>query len=184
MSRRSPKGAAIIQGVVCLWLVICGTVLGSLLLLNIGGASYCKEKVGFIADQAAYYAASLPASPTRDSKVNTMVGDLLKNMGFSTSSTVVTVSDLTVKSRPAVAVTVSTTASTLLAGQFANVLPGQIGLTYSATSVKNCWFWGYGVAMLGDGQKFTFPLLTPDGSFPADGLPGYQMTLVGMTKQH
>jgi hypothetical protein len=182
MSRRNPKGSAIVQGVVSLWLVICGTVLGSLLLLNIGGASYCKEKVGFIADQAAYYGASLPDTPARAALVTTMVDDLLKSMGLPTSSTTVTTTDLTVNSQAAVAVTVSTTASTLLAGQFANVLPGQLGLTYSATSVKNSWFWGYGVALLGDGTKFTFPLLTPTSTPPNDGLPGYTMTLVGMTK--
>jgi len=182
VSRRNPRGAGIVHGVVGLWLIICGTVLGSLLLLNVGGATYCNDKVAFIADQAAYYAASLPNTPARQGLVNTMVSDLLKSMGFPTSATTVTITDVVVNARPAVKVDVSTSASTLLAGNFANILPAQIGVTYAATSVKNSWFNAYGVALLGDGQKFTFPMLTPDGSFPNDGLPGYVMSLVGMVK--
>ncbi len=78
------------------WLLCC--------LLNVGGATYNKEKIGFVATQAANYASTLPADAARQGLVTDLVDQLLASMGFG-SSTTVSIADLTVGTRQAVKVT-------------------------------------------------------------------------------
>jgi hypothetical protein len=164
-----------------LWLLIVGTVLGLLFLVNVGGATYGREKLGFIADQAAGYATTLPTA-NRQQMVTDMVTQLLASMGFSTTNTAVTVSDATVNGQPGVQVTVTTSLATLLGGAFAGVIPGEISMPYTATAAKNRWFNSYAVCTLLNNQKLTNPVVDTQLPLPNDGLPGYVTTILGTTK--
>lgn len=176
------KGSALVQSVVGLWLLIIGTLLGLLLLVNVGGATYGREKLGFVADQAAGYATTLPAPANRQQLVTNMVTQLLANMGFSTTNTTVTVSDTTVSGQPGVQVTVTTSVATLLGGAFAGLLPGEISMPYTATAVKNRWFNAYAVCTLLNNQSVTNPVIDTNLTLPSDGLPGYVTTILGTNR--
>jgi hypothetical protein len=150
--------------------------------VNIGGATYGREKLGFIADQAAGYATTLPASANRQGLVTELVTQLQASMGFNTSNTTVTVSDTTVNGQPGVQVTVTASLATLLAGAFGNIIPGSISLPYTATAAKNRWFNSYAVCTLLNNQNVTNPVIDTNLALPNDGLPGYVTTILGTTK--
>lgn len=180
--KRNPKGSAIVQGVVGLWLLIVATVLGTLLLINVGGATYGKEKLGFITDQAAMYASNLPPGAGRQAAVTNLVNSLLGDMGFGTNNTSITITDTSVSGQPAVQVTVSTSLATLLAGKFASVIPSQFSTPYTSTSVKNTWFNGYATSTNLIGAQVTGPVVNTTLAFPKDGLPHYVTTIFGMNQ--
>jgi hypothetical protein len=182
MRMRKERGSGIVEGVVGLMLVIGGTVLCVLLLINSGAATYNKEKIGFVANQAATYAATLPSDSTRQALVTTTVNSLLESMGLSSTNCSVTVSDITVASNPAVSVTVSASLPTMLSSNFGNLLPQQIQMSDTAVAIKNAWFWAYGKGTLPDGQSVVCPLLNATGALPNDDKPAYAITVLGVTK--
>jgi hypothetical protein len=171
-----------VEGVVGLIMIIGGTVLAVLLLVNVGAAAYNKEKIGLVANQAATYACILPNDATRQPLVATAVDELLSNMGLNPNNTVVDVQDVNIASEVAVKVTVTATIATLLSGNFTSIMPAQLRMSDSALVVKDSWYWGYGVGVLPTGQKFTGPIFNPTGALPNDGLPAYGVSLLGMWK--
>jgi Flp pilus assembly protein TadG len=173
------KGSALVQGVVGLWLLVIGTLLGLLLLVNVGGATYGREKLGFVADQAAGYATTLPAAANRQQAVTDLVKLLLAKMGFSTTNTTVTVSDTTVNGQAGVQVTVTTSLATLLAGNFGGIIPGEISMPYTAAAAKTRWFNSYAVCTLLNNQSLTNPVIDTNMSLPKDGLPHYSTNILG-----
>lgn len=54
--RRTETGSAIVQGVVGLGIVVGAAVVATLLITNIGTSMWLKNRVGFMAEQAAQYA--------------------------------------------------------------------------------------------------------------------------------
>lgn len=80
------RGAVLIEGVVALILLIGGAVCGTLLLVNAGCATYYKEKLGFIDNQAANFAGNKVAEGATAAEVQaqteTFVNDLLQKMGM------------------------------------------------------------------------------------------------------
>lgn len=179
--QRKAKGSAIVQGVLGLWLLIVGAVLGAVLLVNVGGATYFTQKLGFIADQAAAYATTQPTN-SRQQAVTDLVSQLVSSMGFSTNNLGVTVTDTTVNGKPAVQVTVQASMPAMFGAQFANIIPSQIALPYTATAVKNAWFNSYAVTTLLNNQSITNPVIDTNQALPNDGLPGYVTTILGMSK--
>jgi hypothetical protein len=178
---RKTKGAGIVEGVVGLVVLTISTVLAVLLLLNAGGAAYDKEKISLVADQAACYAISLPSDATRQPLVAAMVNQLLSSMGISNNA-IVDVQDVTAGGQAAVQVSVTTSCSTLLTGRFASVMPSQIQMSDSTVVVRNAWYNGYMIEYLPSGQKLNQPLINATGALPADALPAYNISLVGMYK--
>lgn len=55
--RRRAHGAALVEGVISLVMITIGTVAAVTLLVNAGMTTYYKEKIGFVANQCATYAA-------------------------------------------------------------------------------------------------------------------------------
>src|ERR1043165_7494135 len=89
--RRARKGSALIVGIAALFLIVAGSSLSVLLILNSGIATFNKEKLGYIANQAATYAsrysAFLSITSTRNQNVTDMVNGLLSDMGLNSSNT-------------------------------------------------------------------------------------------------
>ncbi len=56
---RSKTGAGIVEGVVGLWLLVFVAIALLGMIANVGAATYYKQKIGFVANQAAQYAASV-----------------------------------------------------------------------------------------------------------------------------
>lgn len=181
---RSNRGSGIIEGVVGTMLIIGGTVAAIVLMLNSGAATYNKEKIGFVANQAALYASSLNNTPARQALVTDLVNNLLasNNLGAGRRGNIVTIKDTTVGSKPAVSVTVTTSVSTVFANNFSSMLPQTIQMSDTAIALKPTWFWGYAVGTLPTGQSLTFPLINATGALPNDGLPAYSLSALGLIK--
>ena len=71
--RRREKGSGIVEGVVGLLMIIGAAVLTVLLLVNAGGATYQKEKIGLVAQEVATYGTFLPNDMASEPLVATMV---------------------------------------------------------------------------------------------------------------
>jgi len=179
---RTRKGSAVVEGVVGLLLIVLGVVLGTLLMVNIAGVTYCKEKVGFIANQSANYAATLPPDPARHGLVLDSVKALLTSMGFQSARTIVTITDITIGSRPSVKVTITTPFTTFLSQNFSGVIPPQITVTDSAVAVSNGWYPAYGVVQCPTGAQFLGVMINNNGSLPADPMPAYLVSIAGQWK--
>jgi hypothetical protein len=166
-----------VEGVVGLMMVIGGTVLAVVLLLNAIAATYNKEKIGFVANTAAVYAGTLPNNAARQGLVTAKVNQLLAGMALHASNTTVTVSDLTITTRPAVKVTVATSLPTLLFASFSSVLPSSIRTSDTAVAFNRCWFWGYGVGIHPLGPRWTSPITNATGALPADKKPAWTVLI-------
>jgi len=94
---RTHRGSVLAEGVVALGLVIAGAVGGTLLLVNAGVATYYKEKLGFIDNQAAIYAANQANlglnSDQVQAQTETFVNDLLRATGMPESEDITTTVD-------------------------------------------------------------------------------------------
>lgn len=96
---RSNSGAVLAEGVVALSLIVAGVVLGTLLLVNVGIASYYKEKLGLVTNQVAVRLArhiswnsSFPKALNDTEEATTVANSLLTAMGLPKAKTVTVVS--------------------------------------------------------------------------------------------
>lgn len=132
---RSTSGAALVEGVVALCLITMGTVVAVTLLVNTGMSTYYKEKLGFIANQAAIYAASIPPSEDIVTSTKPVVQDLLLKMGLPASQFKLTGMHTDVAGKPAVSVTIAISALPLFGdGQ---LLPLSISLQDTAVTMRS-----------------------------------------------
>lgn len=176
---RPMTGSGIVEGVVGLVLIIGTTVLASLLLINTGVATYNKEKIGFVADQAAAFATSCTNMSTRQADVSSFVDNLLTQMGLNASNTNVTVSDVAVGQWAAVSVSVTSNLPTIMSSGFSNLLPQQIQVSDTAVSIKSPYVSQYIVGVDPFGGTVTCALIDPTGNLPPDGLEAWRMSLTG-----
>lgn len=179
---RRNRGSGIIEGVVGMMLIIGGTVAAIVLLMNSAAATYHKEKIGFVANQAALYATTLTDNSTRQAQVTDLATKLLASMGIDAGVTTVTITDTTLGSQPAVSVTVTSAVPTMFASNFSALVPQTIQMSDTAVAPKPFWFWGYAVGTLPTGQSLTFPLINATGALPNDGLPAYSLSALGLIK--
>jgi hypothetical protein len=177
---RNCRGQVLADSAVGLYLVITGLVLGVVLLLNAGGFTYYKLKLGFIANSTATYASGLPTNSARNGLITTYANQCLQSMGFNPSAVTVTIKDTTIVTRPAVQILVNCPLSTLI--NFCNLVPSQISLSESAVAAQKYWYWGDGQLVNPVGGHCTFPIVNSTGVLPNDGLPAWQCTLFGATK--
>jgi hypothetical protein len=121
--RRRKKAAAIIEGMLGVWLVIGFSVAASLLILDIGGIGTGQNKLAFVTQQAARFAAMHYNDPAVSSQTATFVQTCMQQCGMPNSqSASVTVSTTTVNNQPAETVLVSISAPLFGNGSW---LPGQ-----------------------------------------------------------
>jgi len=174
MTRRTPKGAGIVEGVVGLAMVIGGGILAVLLIINTGTAMYMKNKVAFASEQMARYAASETDTAKRDA----FKQDLITKMGLP-SGTTINLEDTQLGSQDAVKATATATSSTLLKADW---LPETISMTDSsvAASSSSSGVVGYLLAPTSGGATFmqqgapAIPLVKlPAPAALGAGIPGY-----------
>ena len=160
-------------------MIVVALVLGTLLIANAGFAIYFKEKISFVANQAADYAAVLPPGPTVNSLVTSEVKQLMAAMGFSTNNVQVNVdSSLTVLGRPAVKVTVAAPFSAVFGPVAAGVIPPVVSISDSAVAMNNGWYMAYAQVVDLQGQKSVGLMMVDANGIaitnpPADQLPAY-----------
>lgn len=123
-SKRTDRGS-MAEGVAGLAVVIGGTVMGLLLIMNVGTAVYLKNRLGFMSEQAARYAANEKDGPKR----HQFVRELSDKMGLGDHTSVVFENNIDVFGESAVRATLTSRVST-----FGNVnwLPKSVKMTDSA----------------------------------------------------
>jgi hypothetical protein len=131
---RLPVGAALVEGVVALMLVIGATVGACLLLTNIGMSIYYKEKLSFVSNQCAQYARYIPGAEDAEVKTAELAKSLLKAMGIKASRCDVKVKDTLIEGVPAISVSI--TAMDLHLFGNGELLPGTLSLQDTAVALK------------------------------------------------
>jgi len=131
---RLPHGAALVEGVVALMLVIGTTVGACLLLTNIGMSIYYKEKLSFVANQCALYARYIPGSEDAEVRTSELAKSLLKSMGVKPSRCDCKVKDTTVEGVPGISVTLNAFDLHLFGN--GELLPGTVSLQDTAVVLK------------------------------------------------
>lgn len=133
--RINQNGAVLVEGVVALVLIIIGTVLGTLLLVNSGLSIYYKEKLGFVANQASQFAFQLPADKDPRPQTTVFVNELIEKIGLPAEKTTVT-TDNTVQIAGVRGAKVIISAELKLIGK-GDVLPLTIPLTETAIAIAS-----------------------------------------------
>jgi hypothetical protein len=105
-SYRRQSGQGLTEGVAGLLLVTTGIVLGVLLLVNSGLLLFYKEKLAFVTDQTAKFAATL-SSDTRDDDTEKFAKELLGKVGLPSKQATVKVDDTTLAGQAAVSVAIT-----------------------------------------------------------------------------
>jgi hypothetical protein len=176
---RSMHGGYMVEGAVGLMLVIIGFIFSALLLMNSGSASYNQEKLGFVANSAATYAATYTGS-SRQTDVTNMVTDTMSKIGLDTSNTNVTITDVTLGRNPAVSVAITAKLPVFMGGAFNNIMPQQVQLSDTAIALKPINTMKYLVVDLGG--RMTVPLINATGVIPNDPLPAWYIGIAGVRR--
>lgn len=173
---RSARGSGIVQGVVCLMVIVIGVVLGVLLLVNAGTAAYQKEKLCFVANQSAAYATSfLPSErSTAPPKVQNFARQLLNNMGVSSADVGVDF-DVAVGAKRAARVSISAPFATFVPAGYGSVIPSGLQMSDTECVLNHSYYSCYGLGILGQagiiGGSVLFPVTRLGLIPPDDGLP-------------
>lgn len=131
-ARRS-TGAVLAEGVVALWMVTVGVVLGVTLLVNAGMYTFYKEKISYVGNQAATMAAALPMGSESRSKVLQLVKDMLSTMNLPSDDVEVNVTSTKLAGSPAVMVEVKVNNLPLIGN--GQVCPIKIGIDEKSTAL-------------------------------------------------
>lgn len=175
---RNTRGAGILQGVVCLMVLVIGVVLGVLLLVNAGIAAYQKEKLAFIANQSAAYATSfLPSEQAAaPPKVINFAQELCSNMGVSSPNVTVNLG-VPMGAQKMAQVGISAPISTLAPGAFTSVIPTGLQMSDTESVPNHAYYTAYGLGILGQagvvGGSVLFPVTKLGLVPPDDGLPAW-----------
>ncbi|CAN5739564.1 hypothetical protein BH10CYA1_BH10CYA1_34670 [soil metagenome] len=175
---RNARGAGLLQGVICLMVLVIGVVLGVLLLINAGIAAYQKEKLCFIANQSAAYATSfLPSeSGTAPPKIINFARQLSSNMGINSADITVNLG-VPIGTQRAAQVGITAPMSTFVPGAFTSVMPTGLQLSDTETVPNHSYYTAYGLGILGQagivGGSVLFPVTKLGLVPPDDGLPAY-----------
>lgn len=175
--RRPVLGSGVIEAVIALTLIIGSTFLAVVLLLNIGLATYDKEKLAYVADQASLYAISLSDRSTRDADVKSFVDNMLNQMGAKATNTTVTVKDVACSRWAAISVSVKSTLPTIMSTAFSSLVPQQLEVSDTSVAIKSPYATAYCLGAAPIGGKVTLALVNPTGDLPPDTLPAWSINL-------
>jgi Flp pilus assembly protein TadG len=131
--RKRNSGAALVEGVIALMMIIMGTVGAVLLMVNTGMSMYYKQKLSFVAQQAASYIALLSAADDIEVKGEDTSRALMQAMGMDPNRCTVHIELTTVQDLPAVSVTLATDVKLFGKG---DVLPLSIKIQDTAVAIK------------------------------------------------
>lgn len=131
---RIGSGAVLAEGVVALWMVTVGVVAGVTLLINAGMYTFYKEKVGYIGDQAAQVAATMPVGDYSRKRTLQLVKEMLGQMNLPSNDLEVTVTATRIVERPAVNVEIKINNLPLFGN--GDICPIKIGIDEKATAIS------------------------------------------------
>lgn len=178
---RSMRGSNMLEGAVALVMVIGGLIVAGLLLMNSGVLIYNQEKIGYATHSAASFAATAN-SGSRQADTEAEVDKIMDNLGLGSATTSTTIRDVTIKSKPAVSVTITANLPTMMAAGFGNIIPQQVTLTETAVALKPINPMKYLVVVHPLTGLITLPLVHPTGILPNDGLPAWEISLAGVRR--
>ncbi len=167
---RRHQGAVLVEGVVALMLIIAGAIGGTLLLVNTGCATYYKEKLGFVDNQAATFAGNQVAQGVSDTDVQTQtetyVNDLLQKFGMPPAQ------DVTVTIDANYVTVASKLANLTLIGD-GSILPFSVSVQDTSVVKRSTLFHPILLDLnLGSGGRFYVPSYRTEGILPAPSAVG------------
>lgn len=170
---RNQRGAALVEGVVALWLIVSITVASISLLINSGMSMFYKQKIAYVAMQTATYTAQLKMNEDKQTRGDEIARSLLGTMGFNLGQVEVEVKEITVADAPSVRVDITCKNLPLFHGTEAGMMPFSVTLADSATCIKQqapeAYVW------LNNNPKMSGYLIPvvrmPPGGVSASGLP-------------
>ena len=175
---RNARGAGILQGIVCLMILVIGIILGVLLLINTGIAAYQKEKLCFVANQSAAYATSfLPSEQaTAPPKVINFARQILSNMGVNSADVTVNLG-VPYGTQKAAQVGITAPIATFVPAAFTSVMPTGLQMSDTESVPNHSYYTVYGLGILGQagivGGSVLFPVTKLGLIPPDDGLPAW-----------
>lgn len=108
VTQRNSSGQALVEGVAALILIVIASILATLFMVNSGLATYYKEKLGFITNQAASFAFQLPRTADPTGPTTDFVNNLCTEIGLPASGISVKANNtINISGKPAVIVTVT-----------------------------------------------------------------------------
>ncbi|CAN5187811.1 hypothetical protein BH11CYA1_BH11CYA1_29730 [soil metagenome] len=170
---RASRGAALVEGVVSLVMIIIGTMAAVTLLVNAGMTTYYKEKIGFIANQCATYAASLSPGDDLEGKTSILAKKLVAAMGMPTNAVKLKVVEMPIEDRVGLKVTLDIGGL----GMFGtgDIMPKVVSMQDTAVSLRNGSPSGY--LWMNNNPKFSgylIPVVKVPPSGPTSlGMPLY-----------
>jgi hypothetical protein len=168
------RGAVLAEGVAALWMITIGVVCGVTLLINCGMSTYYKEKMGFIANQAATYASCLPGGSDVREKTVAVVKGLLTDMKMPTNDYSVKVAATAIDGHPAVSVEIRINNLPLFGN--GDYLPLKIGLVEKATALGKGA--GAAEAFLWSPKPRLSPYIIPMYVMPPNGVRGVDVPVI------
>lgn len=129
---RGNTGAAMVEGVVSLWLIITATILAVALLVDTGMSTFYKAKLGFVTNQVAVALAAQSDQTQAEEEAKSMTKSLFDAMGIQFKECTVKVKAESIDSQPAVGVTVTIKGLPLMLIGQSNIFPIGIDLTDKA----------------------------------------------------
>jgi len=170
---RSKQGAALVEGVASLWLIVSITVASISLLINSGMSMFYKQKIAYVAMQTATYTAQMKMNEDKTSRGEELAKSLLSKMGFNVAQTEVDIKEISVEGAPSIQVDITCKNLPLFHGTEAGMMPFSVTLGDSATCIKQqapeAYVW------LNNNPKMSGYLIPvvrmPPGGVGASGLP-------------
>ncbi|MFA7339963.1 MAG: hypothetical protein WC028_24510 [Candidatus Obscuribacterales bacterium] len=132
---RGAHGAALVEGVVSLVMITIGTVAAVTLLVNAGMSTYYKEKIGFIANQCATYAASLSPGDDPEGKTSLLAKKLVAAMGMPSNAVTIKVAEMPIEDRVGLKVTLTVGGLGMFGS--GDIMPKVLSMQDSAVALRN-----------------------------------------------
>jgi hypothetical protein len=132
---RGAHGAALVEGVISLVMITIGTVAAVTLLVNAGMTTYYKEKIGFVANQCASYAASLSPGDDLEGKTGALARKLVAAMGMPNNAVQLKVVEVPIEDRVGLKITLGVGGLGMFGS--GDILPKVVSMQDTAVALRN-----------------------------------------------
>jgi hypothetical protein len=116
-------------------MITIGTVAAVTLLVNAGMSTYYKEKIGFIANQCATYAASLSPGDDPEGKTSLLAKKLVAAMGMPSNAVTIKVAEMPIEDRVGLKVTLTVGGLGMFGS--GDIMPKVLSMQDSAVALRN-----------------------------------------------